>query len=170
MAVNFSIENSRVVESASEFLAIPDNAEPVWRFLTTSDCERCLYVCKFWNPEACLRYDMDSVLVQNTLVFLGVRDVLSVGAVCKLWRRIVIDNPWIWEALSIKEVFPLVEGEGRNRKSDFKMFYKKTIVNAFPDLVAFGGWTGFRMPHISLRGFDLILRHCAAVAPNYDPL
>ena len=134
------------VQNASEFLAIPDNFEPVWKFLTPSDCERCLYVCKLWNPDAGLRYDTDSFVVPKAFEFLGVCDVLSVGAVCKLWRRIVMDNPQIWVDLSIKEGFPLVEGEERNWKSDFKMFYKMTIVNAFPDLVAFGGRAFFRMP------------------------
>lgn len=68
--------------------------------------------------------------LMHTISFLGLSDIATCCTVRKNWK-IVIDGPvgqqMIWKQVSIREGIPIVQGENRNYKNDFKFLRPITI-------------------------------------------
>src|SRR5260221_716168 len=58
---------------------------------------------------------------------LQVKDLFTCAAVSKTWSRLYRDPAWC--SLSEEMDIPLVEGEGRDRRSDFRMLHKTAGVS-----------------------------------------
>jgi hypothetical protein len=71
---------------------------------------------------------LSDVLQYRVFPSLEVRDILHLSSVCRGWCQIIISNEF-WQDVSIRKGFPLVEGEGRNRRADFQILYKMAGVS-----------------------------------------
>ena len=82
---------------------------------------------------------------------LGAADFSRGARVCKLWHELFQDQG-IWKSLSQREGIPLVEGNDRNYKEDFKILYPITLSGK--TISQFFGESLGEIPRIRLEVFN----------------
>jgi hypothetical protein len=78
-----------------------------------------------YSNESINNYYNEPVLFECFSGFLDESNVSKCARVCQLWKQFS-ENRDIWIALSVKKGIPLIGGENRNRKSEFKNLFPMT--------------------------------------------
>lgn len=97
-------------------------------------------------------------IFQNTVRFLEPKDIGRLGIVCKQYDK-WLNKASIWIQVSEKEGIPLVAGNERNRRNDFRILYPITISGRMIGEL-FGKVIG-RVPPISEYWFDKFAKNMA---------